>query len=141
VGVIEECDYCDGGFDTSAGYIICDTCYAIGCYKCEELIKRFNVGEKRYCEKCYPDPNKKRHYSKQEKLDFLMEHVKMTEAELLALMPPLDTTPNYVCTKTEEHGCVTECETLGDDWEGCRGLCCKAKDIDLCDACCKKIKL
>lgn len=120
-------------------------CGASWCDRCDETPPTFYIADDKYCEKCYPDPNKKRSYSKQEKLDFLLTHFKLTEEALVALMPPLNTTPDYVCTKDEEHDCVQECETLGDDWDGQRGLCCKAKNTDLCEACenksNKKIKI
>lgn len=144
-----NCDLCKEIYTTCAGGGGCDMCGASWCSTCDDTHPKFYIADDEYCEKCYPDPDKKRYYTEQEMLDFLLEHVKMTEAELVALMPPLDTTTDYVCTKTEEHECVLGCETLGDNWEDenehiCRGLCCKAKGIDLCDACGnanKKIKL
>jgi hypothetical protein len=144
-----NCDLCDEIYTTCAGGGSCDSCGASWCDRCNEPSPVFYIGDDKYCEHCYPDPDKKKHHSKREKLDFLLEHAKMTEAELIALMPPLNVEPDYVCTKTEEHGCVQECTTLGHNWEDedgyqCRGLCCKAKGLhELCEACAntnKKIK-
>lgn len=131
-----RCHFCN---DSNAHHY-CETCDATWCSECDEDCETFFYGGEMRCTVCFPTEPKP--IQDADLLEYALRKLDTTKEELVADLSRLrefsKPQNKYACTDQSDHSCAPKCTTLGEDHDGVRGLCCRAKSKShdtWCDQC------